>query len=106
MAVLIICAYIQIRRIRAAVRRNGKSKAHVVQGYSYMQTIFLTPLMFGVAHVHHLVELVSFQRVQLTSAVAMVSLWYLTLYILMSGLPESASYSHVSVVKDLDRFYI
>lgn len=56
---------------------NWKSKARVVQGYSYMQTVLLTPLMFGVAHLHHLVELVNFQRVQLTSAVAMVSIWYL-----------------------------
>lgn len=49
------------------------SKAPVVQGYSYMQTVFLTPLMFGVAHIHHLVELVHIQGVQLTTAVAMAS---------------------------------
>lgn len=46
----------------------------VVQGCSHMQTVFLTPLMFGVAHVHHLIEMVKFQGVKLTSAATMVSL--------------------------------
>ncbi|KAL3143509.1 hypothetical protein ABBQ38_002314 [Trebouxia sp. C0009 RCD-2024] len=66
----------------------------LLQGYSYMQTVLLTPLMFGVAHLHHLVELVNFQRVQLTSAVAMVLFqfgyttvfgWYATHIFLSTG---------------------
>ena len=35
--------------------------------------------MFGVAHIHHLVEMVKFQGVKLTSAVALVCFLYLTL---------------------------
>ena len=50
----------------------------MLQGSSFMQTVFLTPLMFGVAHIHHLVEMVTFQGVKHTSAVALVSFLYLT----------------------------
>ena len=46
---------------------------HNVQGYSKKQTVFLTPVMFGVAHVHHLVEMVKFQQAKLLSATATVS---------------------------------
>lgn len=45
-----------------------------MQGYSKKQTIFLTPIMFGVAHLHHLLELVRFQGARLSSASAVVSL--------------------------------
>ncbi len=45
-----------------------------MQGYSKKQTIFLTPIMFGVAHLHHLLELVKFQGATLSSASAVVSL--------------------------------
>ena len=45
-----------------------------MQGYSKKQTIFLTPIMFGVAHIHHLLEIVKFQGARLSSAIAVVSL--------------------------------
>lgn len=51
-----------------------KSCKFAIQGCSFAQTVLLTPLMFGVAHVHHLVEMVKFQGVKLTTAVMLVSL--------------------------------
>lgn len=45
-----------------------------MQGYSKKQAVFLTPIMFGVAHLHHLLELVKFQGARLSSASAVVSL--------------------------------
>ena len=38
------------------------------------QTVFLTPIMFGVAHAHHLLEMVRFQGARLSSAIAVVSI--------------------------------
>lgn len=60
---------------------NSKFKEIVVQGCSYMQTVLLTPLMFGVAHIHHLVQMVKFQGIKLTSAIAMVSISCLALHL-------------------------
>jgi len=45
-----------------------------MQAFSKKQTVFLTPIMFGVAHVHHLLEMVKFQGARLSSASAVVSL--------------------------------
>ena len=45
-----------------------------MQGYSVKQTTFLTPVMFGVAHVHHVLEMVRFQGAKLSSALAVVRL--------------------------------
>lgn len=66
----------------------------LLQGYSKKQTVFLTPVMFGVAHVHHLVEMVKFQGAKLLSATAAVAFqflyttvfgWYATHIFLSTG---------------------
>lgn len=66
----------------------------LLQGYSKKQTIFLTPIMFGVAHIHHLLEIVKFQGARLSSAIAVVSFqflyttlfgWYATYVFLSTG---------------------
>lgn len=60
-----------------------------MQGYSKKQTSFLTPVMFGIAHVHHLVEMVKFQGAELLSATAAVSTPSQAVY---SGVPNSCTH--------------
>lgn len=66
----------------------------LLQGYSMKQTVFLTPIMFGVAHAHHLLEMVRFQGARLSSAIAVVVFqfvyttvfgWYATHVFLSTG---------------------
>ena len=44
----------------------------VRQGASFTTTVLVTPLFFGAAHLHHLHDLVHYQRVPLATALAMV----------------------------------
>lgn len=44
----------------------------LLQGFSFTSTVFITPLFFGAAHLHHLHDLVHYQRVSPARAAAQV----------------------------------
>eukprot|EP00891_Asterochloris_glomerata_P009739 jgi/Astpho2/9739/gw1.00149.183.1_t len=49
----------------------------LLHGAGLRKTILVTPIMFGVAHLHHLYELVRFQGASLPGAALMVSFQFL-----------------------------
>ena len=54
------------------IKGCGFDVCFVRQGASFTTTVLVTPLFFGAAHLHHLHDLVHFQRVPLATALAMV----------------------------------
>lgn len=44
----------------------------MLQGYSHAQSVLLTPLFFGVAHLHHAYDFVVHQGCTLSEALIMV----------------------------------
>ncbi|KAK9814649.1 hypothetical protein WJX72_009245 [[Myrmecia] bisecta] len=66
----------------------------VLQGFSIRSTVLLTPLLFGVAHLHHCLELVRHQRCKISDAIPVLAVqfgyttvfgWYATYLFLRTG---------------------
>lgn len=75
----------------------------LLEGCSRIRTVLITPVMFGVAHLHHLVELVKFQGLKPHLAALQVSFqflyttifgWYVTHVFLSTGHLASAVVVH------------